>query len=93
MYRIQGCYTKAEAFSIKALELDKRLLGDNHPHVALSLNNLAELYKSQGSYSQAEPLLQEALDIFERRLAVNHPHTITVRENLAILRAEITSDK
>ncbi len=71
---------------------DVGLQGDNHPYVAQSLNNLAELYKSQGSYSQAEPLLQEALDILQRQLGANHPHTITARENLAILHARLTSD-
>jgi hypothetical protein len=41
---------------LQALELSKRLLGEDHPHVATSLNNLAGLYDSQGRYDQAEPL-------------------------------------
>ncbi|TYT71705.1 tetratricopeptide repeat protein, partial [Microcystis aeruginosa] len=41
----------------------KQLLGDNHPDVATSLNNLAGLYRSQGKYTEAEPLFLEALDL------------------------------
>jgi len=40
----------------KALELLQRLLGEEHPHVAASYNNLAGLYSDQGRYSKAEPL-------------------------------------
>nr|WP_322681171.1 tetratricopeptide repeat protein [Nostoc sp. DedQUE03]MDZ7976637.1 tetratricopeptide repeat protein [Nostoc sp. DedQUE03] len=31
----------------------KRLFDCDHPNVASSLNNLAELYRSQGRYSEA----------------------------------------
>ncbi|WP_414544063.1 tetratricopeptide repeat protein [Nostoc sp. CCY0012] len=78
---------------LQALALHKRLLGDNHPHVAISLNNLAGLYKSQGKYEQSEPLLLQALEILERQLGVNHPNTITCRENLADLRDALKSQQ
>ncbi|WP_130758765.1 tetratricopeptide repeat protein, partial [Microcystis aeruginosa] len=61
----------------------KRLLGDNHPHVATSLNNLAGLYDSQGRYTEAEPLYLEALDLYKRLLGDNHPHVATSLNNLA----------
>ena len=64
----------------------QQLLGEEHPHVAFSYNNLAFLYDSQGRYSEAEPLLQKALAIFEQRLGTEHPHTVTVRNNLEYLR-------
>jgi tetratricopeptide (TPR) repeat protein len=73
----------------QALELRKRLLGEDHPDVATSLNNLALLYESQGRYDQAEPLYLQALNICERRLGLDHPHTVTVRKNLEALRAAI----
>ena len=73
---------EAEPLYLQALELTKRLLGEEHPHVATSLNNLALLYKSQGRYSEAEPLYLQALEIRERGLGANHPRTVTVRKNL-----------
>lgn len=64
----------------------QREVGEEHPDVATSLNNLASLYKSQGGCSEAEPLYIQALDILERRLGVNHPNTLACRKNLADLR-------
>ncbi len=66
----------------------KRLLGDKHPSVAISLNNLAELYSSQGRYEEAEPLFLQALAIAEQALGENHPNTIIFRENLQMLRQQ-----
>ncbi|MGF1975945.1 MAG: tetratricopeptide repeat protein, partial [Nostoc sp. CmiSLP01] len=75
----------------QALTLRSNLLGESHPDVAASFNNLALLYDSQGRYSEAEPLLQQALDILEHRLGANHPNTVTVRKNLANLRDRLSS--
>jgi tetratricopeptide (TPR) repeat protein len=86
LYDSQGNYERAEALFLQALKLRQRLLGDNHPDVASSLNNLAKLYYSQGKYDQAEPLYLQALNILEQSLGGNHPNTVRVRENLANLR-------
>ncbi|MGJ5628021.1 tetratricopeptide repeat protein, partial [Nostoc sp. CALU 1950] len=69
----------------KALSLRQRLLGEEHPDVALSYNNLAALYYSQGRYSKAEPLYKKALSIAELSLGVDHPNTSKIRENLKLL--------
>ena len=86
LYYSQGKYKEAEPLYQQALALRQKLLGDDHPDVAQSLNNLAGLYDSQGKYNEAEPLYQQALNIFEQRLGVDHPHTIIVRGNLEHLR-------
>ncbi|MEQ8386704.1 MAG: tetratricopeptide repeat protein [Coleofasciculus sp. A1-SPW-01] len=88
LYYVQGRYGEAEPLYQKALELYKRLLGDDHPDVASSLNNLAYLYSSQGRYGEAEPLYQQALELCKRLLGDDHPNTITVRENLQRMREE-----
>ena len=76
LYRSQGRYEEAEPLYLEALDLCKRLLGDNHPSVATSLNNLAELYRSQGRYKEAEPLHLQALDLYKRLLGDNHPDVL-----------------
>ena len=68
--------------------MSQRLLGENHPSVAISLNNLAELYSSQGRYEEAEPLYLQALAIAEQALGENHPTTVMIRENLQTLRQQ-----
>ncbi|MEH2179982.1 tetratricopeptide repeat protein, partial [Nostoc sp.] len=86
LYFSQGKDSEAEALYIQALAMRKRLLGDEHPYVATSLNDFAQLYNSQGRYSNAKPLYIKALEIAEQRLGANHPNTITIRKNLEDLR-------
>jgi tetratricopeptide (TPR) repeat protein len=86
LYYSQGKYKEAEPLYQQALALRQKLLGDDHPDVAQSLNNLALLYYSQGKYKEAEPLYQQALNILEQRLGVDHPRTIIVRGNFEYLR-------
>ncbi|ERT03715.1 TPR repeat family protein, partial [Lyngbya aestuarii BL J] len=62
-----------------------KALGENHPDVATSLNNLANLYKSQGRYDEAEPLHQRSLAIWEKTLGENHPDVALSLNGLALL--------
>ena len=47
-----GKYAKAEPLYQRALAIWEKALGPEHPDVATSLNNLAELYDTQGQYAQ-----------------------------------------
>ena len=60
-------------------------LGENHPSIATSLSNLAELYRFQGKYAEAEPLHKRSLAIRENQLGENHPHVAISLNNLAEL--------
>ncbi len=73
---------------MQALALRRKLLGEEHPDVAQSLNNLAGLYDTQGRYAEAEPLYVRALALFEKLLGENHPHTSHARENFEIFQSE-----
>ncbi len=84
-YEGQGLYAIAEPYYQDCLTATRTRLGENHPHVALSLNNLALLYDSQGRYTEAEPLYLEALDLRKRLLGDNHPSVATSLNNLALL--------
>ncbi|WP_414549188.1 tetratricopeptide repeat protein [Anabaena sp. CCY 0017] len=84
-YAEQGLYTLAEPWRQQCLSTAQDRLGDNHPSVAISLNNLATLYESQGKYDQAESLLLQALELTKRLLGDNHPSVATSLNNLAAL--------
>ncbi|WP_199302249.1 tetratricopeptide repeat protein [Pseudanabaena cinerea] len=62
------------------------MLGDRHPDVATSLNNLAGLRYNQNRYDESESLFLQALEICESVLGSNHPDTQNTKESLAYLR-------
>jgi tetratricopeptide (TPR) repeat protein len=54
--RRAGNYPLAGPALAEALSIRERMLGPDHPDIAISLNNLALLYHHQGRYADAEPL-------------------------------------
>ncbi|MGI8426308.1 MAG: tetratricopeptide repeat protein [Actinomycetota bacterium] len=80
-----GDYRDAEGPFMQALALREQALGPEHPDVATSLNNLAELYDTQGRYAKAEPLYQRSLAIREQALGLDHPDVGESLNNLAEL--------
>ena len=81
----QGRYQKAIPFAKRALAIDEKALGPEHPAVANSLNNLALLYDALGDYSKAKPLYKRALAIYEKTLSPEHPEVAKSLNNLAEL--------
>jgi tetratricopeptide (TPR) repeat protein len=47
-------------------------LGEDHPDVATSLNNLAQLHMARSRYLEAAPLLERSLAIQEKALGAEH---------------------
>ncbi|MBD2125051.1 CHAT domain-containing protein [Microcoleus sp. ZQ-A2] len=79
----EGQYGQAVIIAEQALALARKLWGEEHPHVATSLNNLAELYQSQGGLGEAEPLLEEALAMRKRLFSTDHTDVAHSLNNLA----------
>ena len=61
------------------------MLGPDHPDVAISLNDLANLYQRQSRYADAEMLYKRSLAISERALGPDHPDVAASLNNLAML--------
>jgi tetratricopeptide (TPR) repeat protein len=76
----RGLYGQAEPLYQRALTVQERVLGPEHPHTLRTIHDLATLYRNQGKYEQAEPLYQRALTVQERVLGPEHPHTVASRE-------------
>jgi tetratricopeptide (TPR) repeat protein len=81
MHQNQGKYEEAEPLYQRALDIFEQKLGPNHPHIAFTLHNLANLYRDQGKDQRAEPLYQRALAICEQRLGPDHPRTMKLRND------------
>ena len=74
---LAGDYAGAEPLYRRALAIDEKALGPDHPGVAIDLNNLAALLYTKGDYAAAEPLYRRALAIDEKTLGPDHPNVAT----------------
>ncbi len=88
LFYTRAQHGRAEPLMRRALALDERRLGPDHPGVARDLNNLALLLRSTNRLSEAEPLYRRALSIAEASYGPDHPRVATGLNNLAgLLRA------
>ena len=81
----KGRYNEAEPFHRRALEINERQYGENHPGTVPALTNLAINYKERGRYAEAEPLYKQALEIATR---TDSFHAALLMNNLAFLYQE-----
>jgi tetratricopeptide (TPR) repeat protein len=84
-WRKRGQFRAAEPLIRRALAIDERFFGNDHPNVANCLNNLALLLQATNHLAEAEPLIRRALDIAERSFGNDHPEVATNLNNLALL--------
>ncbi|MEO0969571.1 MAG: tetratricopeptide repeat protein, partial [Cyanobacteria bacterium J06639_18] len=66
IYLAQGKYETAEKYYTLALSLRTKLLGENHPDVAFSLNNLATLWAATQRFTEALSYRIRASEIYDR---------------------------
>jgi tetratricopeptide (TPR) repeat protein len=67
----------------RALAIQEKTLGAQHPETATTLGNLVSVLLTTGEVAEAEPLARRALEIVERALPANHPRIATSATNLA----------
>ncbi len=78
----RAAYTLALELYKRALAIDEKALGPDHPTVAIRLNNLAALLQDLGAYEAARPYMERALAIWEKALGPKHPQVATGNNNL-----------
>ena len=78
----QEKYDEVVALSKRALGISQSI-APNHPEVANSLNNLADVHAIQGRYAEAEPLYRQALTILENSFGKEHPEVAYGLSHLA----------
>ena len=88
MLRYAGDLTAARPWYERALLIQERVVGPDHPATATTLTHLAELLWAWGELGTARPLIERALAIRERVLGHDHPGTATSLHNLGVLLRE-----
>ena len=80
-----GDYERALAHCEQSLTIREEALAKNHPYVADSLSNLAELHRTNGDYERALRLHERSLAIRKEVLGNDHPYVADSLTNLAML--------
>ena len=84
-------YTRSQEWELakqtyeRALDIDRRVLGDDHPRVAQYLDNLAIVAQNMGDLKQAETLYRDALTRMESAYGARHPETAMTKGNYGLL--------
>jgi len=85
LLRARGAYEDSRTLLERALAIDERTLGPEHPYTANSVSDLAGLLMDQGAYEDARPLMERALANDEKMRGPEHPNTASSLYNLGTL--------
>lgn len=80
-----GDYIGARSYCERALAIREKVLGEEHPDTALSLNNLGHLLHLLGELTGAGSYLEQALAISEKTVGEEHDLTALCLNNLGYL--------
>ena len=69
----EGRYEESLSLSRRALELKEKLLGPDHPDVAISMGNTANVLAKMGRVDEALELSERGVGIKEKALGADHP--------------------
>src|ERR1022692_1583959 len=79
----EGRYAQAGALFGQVLNIQRRVLGPEHPYTLHSMYHLANIYREQGKYAQSEALLGQAFQISRRVFGPEDVHTLDCMDRLA----------
>jgi eukaryotic-like serine/threonine-protein kinase len=84
-YRELGLFPEAERHLIRAVDLRRRVLGEEHPDTLSGDNNLGQLYREQGKYAEAEKVLTKVMETRQRVLGDEHEQTLITMANVGLV--------
>ena len=87
-YYIGDC-PKALSFYKKTLTIQQQSLSPTHSDLAMSYNNIGNVYDSMGDYSKAHSYYKRAIDIGQSSLPANHPDLQDYRNNLTRIKMKL----
>jgi tetratricopeptide (TPR) repeat protein len=78
-------YYEALKWYQKALIINEKVFGKEHPNIVNIYNNIAVVYQKQGMYPKALEWYDKALAVNEEILGKEHPDTATIYNNFAFV--------
>ncbi|MBV6395288.1 MAG: hypothetical protein HFACDABA_00863 [Anaerolineales bacterium] len=82
----RGDFAGGEADARKAWEINRRLLGEDHPTTLADAAAYAGVLDGLGRYEESEPIYRRALEAFERIYGPEHYEIVVNLNNLANVR-------
>ncbi len=83
LLRSKSEYTESERLLRESLAMQRRLLGDKHPSIAIGLNNIALVLHLKGDLDGANSTYRQALAMQRELLGNVHPEVASTLYNLA----------
>ena len=76
----------------KAIILQEKLFGLDHPHVGFNYSTLSMYYLNSGYCSKGFDYMHKALSIMHTSVGENHPEIASIYLNLGMMYQEIEND-
>jgi eukaryotic-like serine/threonine-protein kinase len=83
-YYSLGLYPRAQLLFERGIEIQRRVLGPEHPDTLRSMYLLACTLRDEGHLTESEKLSRETLDRWRRVLGPDNPNALRAMSNLAI---------
>jgi tetratricopeptide (TPR) repeat protein len=80
-----GDYDAAEHLFTETLAMKRRVLGDRHPEVAITLGYLGAIQQSRGNLARAEAMFREELAIQRQAVGEKHPEVANILNDIAFV--------
>ena len=81
----QQRWKEAEALGVQAIEMRKRVLGEEHPDTLTRLSSLASIYLNQRRLKGAEALFLQVVETEKKVLGEEHPSTLVSMHTFAFI--------
>ena len=92
LLQAMGDLAAARPYYEQALEIRRKVLGEEHPDTATSLNNMAILCFYEGNLQMAETFMKRAFMIYDKILGSQHPDTESARNSLEVIKQKIQQE-
>jgi tetratricopeptide (TPR) repeat protein len=82
---LKGDLDGALSYAQRALKIDEKVYGPNHPAVARDANNIGQILQAKGELDGALSYTQRALKIQEKVYGPDHPNVAIVANNIGLI--------